>query len=189
MPTLMVVERAAGLYNDHVEADPGTAERRSLGGGQAGLLECAGLVNEHSAALPSARACHGHRYRYLHNVGSTLNARPIGLLWRAGLSRVGLRSPPKPASTLLYWGCFAAQRGTSPLATRRFVRGLKSCADTHAAMGSVLRLGGSVASCTGPAQGLACQAAHPFLLVVAQVVEQAVVVFIAYRCIAEHDAL
>jgi hypothetical protein len=24
---------------------------------------------------------------------------------------------------LLYWGCYAAQRGTSPLATGRFVRG------------------------------------------------------------------
>jgi len=43
--------------------------------------------------MGAGRARDGHRY--LHNLGSTLNARQIGLLWRAGLSRVGLRSSPK----------------------------------------------------------------------------------------------
>ncbi|WP_339520991.1 hypothetical protein, partial [Pseudomonas proteolytica] len=45
-------------------------------------------------------------------------------LWRAGLPRAGLRSSPKTQRCgvsviphLTYWGCFAAQRGASPLAT------------------------------------------------------------------------
>ncbi len=48
----------------------------------------------------------------------------MGLLWRAGLPRVGLRSSPKTGDGALpdtprqpYGGCYAAQRGASPLAT------------------------------------------------------------------------
>ncbi|TDR49832.1 hypothetical protein EDF80_101232 [Pseudomonas brenneri] len=50
--------------------------------------------------------------------------RLMGLLWRAGLPRAGLRSSPKTGNGILsekprraFWGCCAAQRGASPLAT------------------------------------------------------------------------
>ena len=62
-------------------------------------------------------------------------------MWRAGLPRVGLRSSPKPGAEVfqekplcLYWGCFAAQRGASPLATKEF--GHLTCQLPQAEVGS-----------------------------------------------------
>ena len=69
------------------------------------------------------------RHRYLRNFAAAHKSWQTGLLWRAGLSerriaRAGLRSSPgKPNAVYQvnrsgwFWGCFAAQRGVSPLAT------------------------------------------------------------------------
>ena len=85
-------------------------------------------------------ASSGHRY--LHNVGSTLNARKIGLLWRAGLSRVGLRSSPSQeergvSDTLqrLVLGLLRSPTRDKPARHREICQGLKSCVDTHAHRG------------------------------------------------------
>ncbi|PMX27101.1 hypothetical protein C1Y26_17810 [Pseudomonas sp. MPR-R2A7] len=58
------------------------------------MLSCSACANSAIHTTECGRGLAPDEHGYLHNFGSTLNARQIGLLWRAGLSRVGLRSSP-----------------------------------------------------------------------------------------------